>query len=182
MVDCLAARLGDGERARHVPGDRLAGVDVDGRPEDRDAGLGRDPHLVERPEPGETHAVVFELAVHAEHELAGHADLDAEVGVLRADALDRLERGQEVGVARRPGGVEVDEVDAGLDHLVGHEDDVVGGQLDGLLLRRPRLGDLAEREQLRPVGHGTVGLRVQPQVGHRAVAAAAPSSGTAPAA
>ena len=33
-----------------------------------------------RPQPGQTHAVVLELAVHAEHELAGHADLDAQSG------------------------------------------------------------------------------------------------------
>jgi hypothetical protein len=41
--------------------------------------------LLVRPEAGEPHAVVLELAVHAEHELARHADLDAEVGVARAD-------------------------------------------------------------------------------------------------
>ncbi len=62
-------------------------------------------HLLERPQAGQAHAVVLELAVHAEHELAGHADLDAEVGVPGAYALDRLEGGQEVGVAGRAGGV-----------------------------------------------------------------------------
>ncbi len=70
--------------------------------------------LLARPEAGETHAVVLELAVHAEHELAGHADLDAELGVAGAQRLGRPERGEEVGVAGGAGGVEVDAVGAGL--------------------------------------------------------------------
>ena len=134
------------------------------------AGLRGKPHLVERPEAGQPHAVVLELTVHAEHELAGHADLDAKVGMTGADALDGQKRGQEVGVTGRTGRVQVDELDAGLDHLVGHEDDVVGGELDRLFLGGARLGDLAERQQLRPVGHRTVGHRVEPEVGHGAVA------------
>ena len=39
----------------------------------------------------------------------------------------------------------------------------------GLFLRLPRLVDLAQRQQLRPVRDGAVRLRVPAQVGHRAV-------------
>ena len=170
-VALLAALLDDGDGARHVPGDRLARVDVDRRSEDRGAGLGRELHLLARPEAGQAHAVVLELAVHAEHELAGHADLDAEVRERGADALDRLQGGQEVGVAGRAGGIEVDEVGARLRHARGDGDDVFDGQLHRLFLGGARLGDLAERQQLRPVGDRAVGHGVQAEVGHGAVPA-----------
>ena len=169
----VGARLHDRARARDVPGDGLAGVDVDRRPEDRRARLRRQAHLGGRPQPGEAHAVVLELAVHAEHELARHADLDAPVGVLGADALDRPQRGQKVGVAGRARGVQVDAVGAGLVHPLGDVDDVVHGLLDRLLLGRTRLVDAAQRQQLGPVGHGAVRHRVSPQVRHGAVLARA---------
>src|SRR5450756_724817 len=92
----LAALLDDGDGARHVPGDRLARVDVDRRSEDRDPRLGRELHLFPRPEAGQPQTVVLELAVHAEHELTGHADLNAQVGEPGADALDGLEGHQAV--------------------------------------------------------------------------------------
>ena len=99
------------------------------------------------------------------------ADLDAEVGEPGADALDRFEGRQEVGVAGRTGGVEVDEVGAGLRHARGDEEDVVGGELHRLFLGGARLVDLAHRQQLRPVGDRTVGHGVQAEVGHSAVPA-----------
>ncbi len=110
-----------------------------------------------------------ELAVHAEHELARHADLDAQPRVLLAQHATGGEAGEEVGVAGRAGRVEVDAVGAGLDHVVGDEVDVVDEHLDGLFLGRAGLVDLAQRQQLGPVGDGSVGLRVAAQVGHRAV-------------
>ena len=90
-------------------------------------------------------------------------------GIPGADALDRLEGGQEVGVAGRPRRVQVDAVGAGLVHALGDVDDVVHRLLHGLLLGRPRLVDAAQRQQLRPVGHGAVGDRVAAEVGHGAV-------------
>ena len=78
-------------------------------------------------------------------------------GNLGADALDGPQGGEEVGVAGRPGGVEVDEVGAGLVHALGHEDDVVDGELHRLLLGGARLVDAPERQQLRPVGSGPSG-------------------------
>ena len=60
---------------------------------------------------------VLELAVRAEHLLAGHADHDPHVRVRRAQALDGEQRRQEVGVAGGAGGVEVDAVGARLPQL-----------------------------------------------------------------
>ena len=92
-------------------------------------------HLVLGPHAGQALAVELELAVHAEHELARHADLDAEPGVLLAQHAAGGEAGEEVGVAGRAGGVHVDAVGAGLDHVVGDEVDVVRPAS-----RRPRAG------------------------------------------
>ena len=117
-----------------VPGDRLARVDVDRRAEDGGPGRGHDLGLVVRPHAGEAVTLVLELAVHAEHELARHADLDAHVGVAATDLLDRAQRGEEVAVAGRPGGVEVHAVGAGLGHRVGDEEHVARGVLGGLFL------------------------------------------------
>jgi len=75
-----------------------------------------------------------DLAVHADHELARHADLDAEVGVLGAQPLAGSEGGEEVAVAGRPGGVHVDAVGAGRDEVVGDELDVVDEHRRGLFL------------------------------------------------
>ena len=108
--------------------------------------------LVLGPHAGQTLAVEVELAVHAEHELARHADLDAQPGVLLAQHAAGLEGGEEVGVAGRAGGVEVDAVGARLDHVVGDEVDVFDEHLGGLFLRLARLVDLAQRQQLGPVG------------------------------
>ena len=96
--------------------------------------------------------------MHPEHELAGHADLDAHVGVGRADALDREEGGQEVAVAGRAGGVEVDAVGARLPQRVGGLHHVLDGVPDRLLLGRSRLVHSRQRQQLRPVGRRPVGL------------------------
>ena len=83
--------------------------------------------------------------MHAEHALAGHAQLDAAVGVLLLDLLDRRERGQQVAVAGGAGGVEVQAVGAGLPHALGDEHHVGDGVLDGLHLRVASLVDAAER-------------------------------------
>ena len=80
-----------------------------------------------------------------------------------------LEGGQEVGVAGGAGSVEVQAVGAGLDHALGDEHHVVHGVLHGLFLGRAGFVDAAQRQQLGPVGHRPVGLRVAAQVGHGAV-------------
>ena len=104
-----------------------------------------------------------------EHELARHADLDAQPRVLLAQHAAGAQAGEEVGVAGRAGRVEVDAVGAGGDHVVGHEVDVLDQHLHGLFLRRAGFVDLAQRQQLGPVGDGAVRLRVAAQVGHGAV-------------
>ena len=165
----LHAGLDQRERASDVPGPGLAGVDGHRRAVDGRAGLLHELHLRPRPEAGEAHAAVLEQAVHAEDELAGHADLDAHVGVPGADLLDGEQRGQEVAVAGRAGGVEVDAVRAGRPHGVRGLHHVLDRVLDSVLLRLARLLDAGLRQQLRPVGRRPVGARIQTQVGHGAV-------------
>ena len=107
--------------------------------------------------------------MHAEDELAGHAELDAHLGVLGVDDLDGAQRGPELRVARGAGRVEVDRVGARLPHGVGHAHGVDDGHLGGLLRRRPRLVDAPHRQQGRPVVAGPVVLGVQAEVRHDAV-------------
>ena len=169
IVGHLHARLDEGDGARHVPGERLAGVDVDHRPEHRGAGLLGQQQLVLGPQAGEALAAPLELAVHAEHELAGHAELHAHVRVLLADDLRGAQRGEELRVAGGAGRVPVDRVRAGLPLRVGQLDHVDDGHLDRLFRGRAGLGDLAQRQQLVPVVARAVRLGVQAQVGHDAV-------------
>ena len=147
----------------------FCGVHVYRGSEHGHAGLGRDLDLIARPQPCETAAPELELTVHAEHELARHAELDADVGVTTLDLLDREQRRQEIGVAGGPGSVQVETVGARLDHRLRHEDHVAHGVVHGLFLRRSRFADATQRHQLGPVRHGAVGLRVATKVGHGAV-------------
>ncbi len=117
---------------------------------------------------GELLALVVDLTVHAEDELAGHADLDAEVGRL-LELLHGLQRRQEVGVAGRGGGVEIDTVGADLSHALADEDHVLHAELSGLHLLFASLVHLHHAEQIGRVDVGTVRCVVQAHVGHRAV-------------
>ena len=145
------ARLGHRDRVGRVPGAALAGADVHRRPEDGGAGILAHLELLLRPEPGEPPALPLELAVDADHELAGHADLDAGVRVLLAQVLHRAEGAEEVGVAGAAGGVEVHAVGAGVQHALAHVDEVLGGVVHGLVDGRAGAGDVAARQQLEPV-------------------------------
>ena len=106
--------------------------------------------------------------MHAEDELARHADFDAEVGGL-LELFDGLERRQEVGVARRGGRVEVDAVGADLGHALADEDHVFQAQLGGLHLLFARLVDLHHAEQVGRVGVRPVRSVVETHVRHGAV-------------
>ena len=168
MVGDPAALLDDGDGAGHVPGRAPARVGVDHRSEEVRARLLDDLDLLVRPHAGQPLAVVLELAVEAEHELGRHPDLDGEVGG-RGQLLHRLQHGEELGVAGRGGGVEVDAVAAHLGHHARDVEHVVLAGPGHRHLRLARGLDLAAREQVGRVGERPVRLRVEAEVGHRPV-------------
>ena len=79
------------------------------------------------------------------------------------------ERGPELGIARRGGGVEVDAVRAHLPHLAGHVDHLPVTVVGGFLLGGPGLVGLTPRQKVGGIGQGTVGAGVEGQVGHGSV-------------
>ena len=168
MVGLLADLLDEGHGASDVPGGRLVRLGVDHRPEDVGAGLLDHLQLLMREHARQPLAVVLDLAVHAEDELARHAHFDAEVGRL-LEVLHRLQRGQEVGVAGRGRGVEVDAVGADLVEALAHEDHVFHAQLGGLHLLFTSLVDLHHAQQIGGVGEGPVRRVVEAHVRHGAV-------------
>ena len=113
MVASAVTALTKVMRSSQVPGRRAARVGVDHRSEDMRAGLLDRLELLMGPHAGQALAVVGKLAVKAEHALGRHAHLDGQVGV-PGRPFDRLQRGQELAVAGRGGGVVVDGVGAHL--------------------------------------------------------------------
>ena len=106
--------------------------------------------------------------MEAEHELGRHADLDRQVGRL-TELLDGLQRGQELRVAGRRRGVEVDGIDTDLGHHAGDVEHVLTAGLGHLHLRLAGAGDVAPGQQVGRVGDGPVGAGVETEVGHRPV-------------
>jgi hypothetical protein len=133
----------------------------------RPGGLG-DLDLLVRPQPGQTRPLELELAVKTEDELGRHADLDGEVGGA-TELVDRLQRGQELGVPGRGGGVEVNAVGARLGHGPAHRHHVATQGLGGLELGHARFLDATVGEQVGRVAEGSVGLEIEAHVGHGAV-------------
>ena len=108
--------------------------------------------------------------MHAEHELAGHADLDAQPRVLLAQLAAGGEGGQEVGVAGRPGGVHVDAVGAGRDHVRRRRSRCRRRAWRMAPTWASRASSiLPSGSSSDQLGMGPSGLRVAAQVGHGAV-------------
>ncbi len=136
-------------KARAMFQAQLPGVDVHRRTEHRRAGLLCKPQLLARILAGQPFAVILQLAVHAQHEFARHAQLDAHVRILVAHDLGRLQGRLELGVAGSAGGIPVEAIGACLPHRIRQPDHVPDSHLDGFFLGGTSLLNAGLRQAAR---------------------------------